>query len=741
MENGFCTSKLKAAVKDSRTWMGALLLLMIAAAFLPLANAQFIRYDDQAFVTDNKVVQQGMTWAGIKVAFTSLPFHLYMPVTMLSHMLDCQLFGLNPMGHHLTSVALHGLNTILLFLLLIRMTKAPWRSWVVAVLFAIHPMHVEAVGWIAERKELLSGLFGLLALGAYTSYARAPRRRTMALVFLWMLLGLLCKPMLVTLPCLLLLLDIWPLGRLHPFEAAAAPAESPGEQAGHASRALGLGVKFRPGWLRELKPLLVEKLPLFGLSAALSLSSVITNKLGGALDSLEFLPMSARIGNALYAYGQYLAKLFVPVGMTVFYPHELMHLPWWMAILSAVLLVLITLFFFHIAGQRPFFLVGWLWFLGMLVPVIGLIQVGSLQSYADRYTYFTYTGLFVALVWGAAERARSWGRSAVRMGAGVLALLLVLLGCQTFLQSMTWKDTETVFTHSLKVEPEGNYVALCLLGMERYYNYGDQDGAKEFLKKSIMARGGYYVSWATLGSILVQQEKFQEAAACFQHARQRGGEEDRGVHASLARCYMELGQDRRAIVYANRAIALAPGDPIPLLVKANALMGLGKFREAEAILRPALEATPGDKWLLATLSGALAGQGRMTEAARFATQAVESGNGDPRVYYQLARTLMDASRVEPQAGVQALKMAEQSVARSEGKMPLYLMTLGDAFAASGRTAEARTQWERALVLYRAAGNEDRVNRLESDLGQVSEKGKNTAGAANASAPGAPLSAP
>ncbi len=472
MENGSCTSKLKAAVKDSRIWMSALLLLMIAAAFLPLVNAQFIIYDDQAFVTDNKVVQQGMTWEGIKVAFTSLPFHLYMPVTLISHMLDCQIFGVDPLGHHLTSVALHGLNTVLLFLLLIRMTKAPWRSWVVAALFAIHPMHVEAVAWIAERKELLSGLFGLLAMGAYTRYAQAPRRRTMALVFLWMLLGLLCKPMLVTLPCLLLLLDIWPLGRLHPFKAAAAPAESPGKRAGHASRGLGLGVRFRSGWLRELKPLLVEKIPLFGLGAALSLSSLITNKLGGALDSLEFLPMSARIGNALYAYGQYLAKLFVPVGMTVFYPHELMHLPWWMAILSAILLLLLTFFFLHIAGQKPYFLVGWLWFLGMLVPVIGIIQVGSLQSYADRYTYFTYTGLFMALVWGAAEWARSWGRSAARIGDIFLALLLVLLGCQTFLQSMTWKDTETVFAHSLMVEPEGNYVALCLLGMERYHEKG-----------------------------------------------------------------------------------------------------------------------------------------------------------------------------------------------------------------------------------------------------------------------------
>jgi predicted Zn-dependent protease len=237
-----------------------------------------------------------------------------------------------------------------------------------------------------------------------------------------------------------------------------------------------------------------------------------------------------------------------------------------------------------------------------------------------------------------------------------------------------------------------------------------------------MARGGYYVSWYTLGIILVQQEKFQEAAACFQQARLRGGEEDRSVHASLARCYMELGQDQRAIVYANRAIALDPGSTVPYLVKASALMGLGKFREAEAVLRPVLEANPGNKWLLATLSGALAGQGRMTEAARFATSAVESGNGDPRVYYQLARMLMDASRVEPQAGVQALKMAEQSVVRSRGKIPLYMMTLGDACAALGRTAEARTQWERALVLYRAAGNEDRVKRLESDLERAPEHG-------------------
>ena len=201
-----------------------------------------------------------------------------------------------------------------------------------------------------------------------------------------------------------------------------------------------------------------------------------------------------------------------------------------------------------------------------------------------------------------------------------------------------------------------------------------------------------------------------------------GGVKRTAAFISLARCYMELGQNQRAIVYANRAIALDPQDTVPYIVKASALMGLGKFREAEAVLRPVLEANPGNKWFLATLSGALAGQGRVTEAADFATRAVESGNGDPRVYYQLARTLMDAARAEPQAGVQALKMAEQAVVRSQGKIPLYLMTLGDACAGSGRIEEARTQWERALALYRTAGNEDRVNRLESDLEKAPEHG-------------------
>lgn len=731
-------SKLKAAIRDPKIWMSALLLVMVAVAFLPLANAQFINYDDQAFVTSNKVVQQGLTWTGVKTAFTSMLFHLYMPVTLLSHMVDCQLFGLNPLGHHLTSVALHAFNTILLFLLLTRMTKAPWRSWAVAALFAIHPMHVEAVAWIAERKELLSGLFGLLALGAYVRYAKTPRRRTMALVFLWMLLGLLCKPMLVTLPCLLLLLDIWPLGRLHPFDAPPAPLGSLGETHRPSSRCTGLGIRFRPGWPTELKPLLVEKLPLFALSAALSLGSIITNKLGGALYSLNDLPILARLGNALYAYGQYLAKLFVPVGLTVFYPHEEMNLPWWSANLSAILLLLITLLLLHVAVRKPYFLVGWLWFLGMLVPVIGIIQVGSLQSYADRYTYFTYTGLFMALVWGGADLAAHWKQRSRVIGAVGLTVILLLLGWQTFLQSRNWRNTQTAFAHSLKVEPKGNYVALCLLGIERG-RQGDLNGAKALLKESIMAKGGFFSSWYSLGSILVQQEKFEEAVPCLQRARKIGGDEGFGLNSALARCYMEMGQDNRAIFYANQAIELNPGDPFSYLIKANALMGLGKFHEAEGVLRPALEATPGNHWLLADLCGALAGQSRMQEAASYATQAIAKSGGDPRVYCEIARTLMDASHVEPEAGVQALKMAEQSVARSEGKVPLYLMTLGDAYAASGRAGEARVQWERALALYRAAGNEARVKRLEALLGEAPEKGNN-AGAANAPAPGARLGA-
>lgn len=714
MKSELEVGKLKTLARNPRLWMSVLLVVITIIAYLPLAKCNFVAYDDTAFVTRNTIVQQGLTLKGIETAFTSFPFHLYMPVTLLSHMLDCQLFGLNPMGHHLMNLLYHLINVLLLFFLLIRMTEAPKRSWVVAALFAIHPMHVEAVAWISERKELLSGLFGFLAIWMYLNYVRKPRQRTIWLAFLFMLLALLCKPMLVTLPFLLILLDIWPLRRFQPFE---------GENRGHHNERLWEELRFRKGWFEELKPLLWEKLPLFSLSLVVSVGSFLTNKLGGGLDSLKVVSLPERVGNVLYAYGQYIVKLFFPVGLTVFYPHPLSGISLWLVIAGLMLLVLITLYFLRWASLKPYLIVGWLWFLGMLVPVSGIVQVGSLQSYADRYSYFTYTGLFIILVWGGADLAVKWPRKARTVGYAGLILLFLLLCLQTFKQAETWNNTETLFKHSLAVAPNGNYVANAELGMLMFQRRTDIEGAKVLLKKAIVEQPGIFCAWANLGNILVEQEKYRQAIACLLMANKTGGKTHFGVQSLLARSYMEQKKYVKSLAYCRKADHLSPGNFLTAVSRANSLMGLGRLRAAERVVRESLKTHEDNGWLLADMSAVLAGEGHGKEATRYADAAVKAGKEDPRIYYELARTYLEVSQVNPEVLARASIMAQRAVELSKGKVARYELMLGDVNEAAGQRKKAEVHWRKALSLYRRSKNEDLVKSLEERLEQRDSTGQ------------------
>ena len=425
-------------------WMALVLVLLTASAYFYVARCGFVAYDDQVFVTGNEVVQAGLTWKGVAYAFTHAPLDLYTPLAMVSHMLDCQLFGVSPTGHHLSSLVIHILNTLLVFFLLNRMTREAWPSWAVAALFALHPMHVEAVVWIAERKELLSTSFGLLALLAYAHYVERRGRQAYAAVFLCLLLSLLAKPMLVTLPFLMLLLDLWPLRRLELFEPRPASAEG---------KAPAWPNRIKQGWAKQAWPLVREKVPLFLLVFGFSVGTFLSNKIGGTLGTGEISVLS-RLPVVLYAYGQYIAKLFFPVGLTVFYPLPGLGLTFPSVLPALLLLVAITLLGLRWAYRAPYILVGWLWFLGTLVPVIGLLRVGSAQAYADRYTYFTYTGAFIALVWPAYRWARGGGLRA-RVAAYLFALILLSMGALTAWQVTVWRDSESLFTHSLEVAPKG----------------------------------------------------------------------------------------------------------------------------------------------------------------------------------------------------------------------------------------------------------------------------------------------
>lgn len=414
---------------------GLLLALAVLACFLPAVPHDFIYLDDHGYVAENQHVLSGFTWANLGWAFRTMEMANWHPLTWCSHMLDAQLFAAQPWGHHLTSVVLHVANTLLVLVVLCRMTGAYWRSLMVAALFGLHPLHVESVAWVAERKDVLSTVFGLLTLWAYGLWvervakhqARAFAYYGLALAFF--ALGLMSKPMLVTVPCLLLLLDYWPR---HRFDGSAA------------------------SWW----PLIREKIPFFILAAAASVVTSLAQSSVGTLGTWQEYPWTTRVANALIAYCRYLGKAWFPTRLAVIYPFASDY-PVFLTLLAATLLAGISIAAFSLRRRRPYLVVGWLWFLGMLVPVIGLVQVGR-QSMADRYSYMPLIGVFIMVVWGLADATAGWTRRAFVLGPVAGA---VLAGCAalTWRQLGFWQDSETLFRHALAVT-DNNFTAHYCLG-------------------------------------------------------------------------------------------------------------------------------------------------------------------------------------------------------------------------------------------------------------------------------------
>lgn len=436
------------AVPRRRGLLAAALFTVVFAVFAPAGWHDFICYDDNGYVYDNAWVKQGFTADGVRQAFRTTEIAYWHPLTWLSHMADVELFGLKPGGHHLVNVFWHALNTVLVFLVFRRLTGATWRSALVAALFGLHPLHVESVAWVAERKDVLSTFFLLLAIGSYASWVQGgaagrPRRAGFYLLSLLAFAGgLMCKPMVVTLPCVLLLFDCWPLNRWGPHTANMR--------------------------LATLGRLVAEKLPFFALSAAGSAAAVVAQARLGTLQSTAALPLADRSANALAAYAGYLGKCFWPADLAIFYPYP-KEPPVGAAVAAALLLAAITGLAVIARKSRPWLPVGWLFFLGTLVPVIGFVQVGA-QAMADRYSYVPLLGVFLMLAWGAADLAQRrprWQPGLVAVAVALLAGLAVL----TARQLTHWRNSLAVFSHALAVTPE-NWAAHSCLG----YYFATQPG-------------------------------------------------------------------------------------------------------------------------------------------------------------------------------------------------------------------------------------------------------------------------
>ena len=509
------------------------------AVYAQVMNHQFVVLDDNHYIYQNPIVNRGLTLTGVAWAFTTFQAANWHPVTWLSHMLDCQIFGPHAGGHLLVSALIHASNTLLLFLFLRRTTGATWQSAIVAALFALHPLHVESVAWAAERKDTLSTFFGLLTLLAYASYVAAPSLRRYALVAVALALGLMAKPMLVTWPFVLLLLDYWPLGR---FQWQR-----------------GSGVK---GFLKALIPLVREKLPLFCLAAGSMVITFIAQSHGGAVRTLQDVSLSVRLSNAIVSYAKYLLRTVWPNDLAFYYPFPATGVPAWQLACAIVLLTVITVLVFRQASERPYLLMGWLWFVGTLVPVIGLVQVGS-ATMADRYYYVPSIGLFVGIVFGLSDLTRSLRIHRVAIGA-IAVTTLATLACLTAVQIGRWRDTATLFQYTSSVAPENrlveNYFGTSLGQSGRY------DEAATHFQKALQIRPETLISDAdilsNLGLLLMHEGKLTEAMEPLNEAL-RLNPNSPIVHYDLGMILLKLGKTQESIPHFSTAIRLKPDWALP----------------------------------------------------------------------------------------------------------------------------------------------------------------------------------
>jgi tetratricopeptide (TPR) repeat protein len=541
------------------------LLLMIAglAAFWHVMRCDFINFDDPKYVTDNRHVQGGLTVEGITWAFTTGYAANWHPLTWISHMMDVQLFGLQPRWHHLTNLLFHLASTLLLFLVLHRMTKALRQSAFVAALFALHPLHVESVAWVAERKDVLSTFFWMLTMGVYVSYAARPGLTRYLTLLLCFALGLMAKPMLVTLPFVLLLLDYWPLERLG--------QKPPLEPEGH--------------W-RLIRPLLMEKIPLFVLAALSSIVTYLVQQHAGAMKALEALPLSARMANAFVSSITYMVKMLWPANLAVFYPHPASW-PLWRVLGSVALLIAITVIVIKGARKRPYVPVGWFWYVGTLVPVIGIVQVGS-QALADRYTYIPLIGLFIIVAWAVPELLDKWSYRRQALVA-LSTLCLISLFLLTWRQVGYWRNSIVLYDHTLEVA--GASSVIHNNRGSAYMGLADYTRAIADFNRAIEINSRYGEAYNNRGSAYNGLADYTRAIADLNRAieinpRSGGAYNNRGL------AYMGLADYTRAIADFDRAIEIDPGYAGAYNNRGLAYNGLADYTRAIADLNRAIKVNP-----------------------------------------------------------------------------------------------------------------------------------------------------
>jgi len=661
--------KPPAASKVPPRLIALLLALVTLLVYLPTAHDGFVNYDDNDYVTDNPAVRAGLTWSGLQWAFRTGHAGNWHPLTWLSHMLDCELFGLNPGAHHFVNVLFHVVNVVSLFALLWRWTAALWPSAVVAALFAWHPLRVESVAWISERKDVLSTFFGLLTLLAYARWVTGDEgsltrmdpssspvtrhaSRFYGLALLFFALGLMAKPMLVTLPFLLLLLDYWPMQRLS--------LRSPGDR----------------GFNRlSIACLLFEKLPFFLLAAISCGVTFFVQRQQKGMIALTDFPAASRLANALAAYGRYLFKTIWPVDLAVIYPLSAQISLSKVAAALAVLIFL-TAAAVWIRKRCPYFIVGWLWFLGTLVPVIGLVQVG-IAALADRYTYFPLVGVFIMVAFGARDLVN---RFPVLRFVVASAAVLVLTACLilTEHQLRFWRNSGSLFRHALAVTQDNGMAHL------------------------------------NLGVVCQETGRLREALAEYRAAAKSLPGYFQ-VHCNLGSVLDDLGQPEAALAEYRLALQLKPDLPAAHEGMGLAFVKLGRYAEAMNEFTNAAQLDPAYPWPYVQMGRVLLKQGRDAAAVEQFGAALHIDPDNVAILAEAARVLAADANPAVRDGRRALAYAARADALSNGLQPSVLDALGMACAEAGRFEDARAATEKAIGLARAAGMEQDAAAMQQRL--------------------------
>jgi len=575
-----------------------LLITATLAVFWQVRHHDFINLDDPVYVTQNPHIQSGLSRESVLWAFTSFHSGFWIPLTWVSFMLDFEIYGLNSGGYHLTNLLFHIANTLLLFLILRRTTGGRWQSGFVAALFALHPLHVESVAWVTERKDVLSTFFWMLTIWAYNHFTTHRGLNWYLLGLIAFAMGLMAKPMLVTLPFVLILLDYWPLGRIRlgQFDGDNTRAlQSANDLGGARSQA------FR---------LVLEKLPFFALAAACSVVAFFSQQSSGAAPSMDSLPLNIRVANAFISYAFYMVKMIWPLRLSAFYPHLGLNLPGWQAVGAGLLLLLITFFVMRFGRRHPYLPVGWLWYLGTLIPVIGLVQVG-MQAMADRFTYIPLIGLFIIIAWGVPDLLIKWRfrNFVLSTAAGIVIAVLMLL---THFQVSLWRNNIILFKQAVAVNAN-NYLAHINLGGALAEQGNIQEAEKHF-SVALKLNPGSAVAHNNLGNILEQQGKLEEAVNHFYTALQS--------KPNLSQTHFNLG---------------------------NALLRQGKIEEAKIHFTTALQLKPDFAEAHNSLGVALAQQGRLNEAITNFSKALELKPYYPQARKNLETALRQTGKQEAQS--------------------------------------------------------------------------------------------